>query len=141
MTYDEFQKLLLRHGSDPDKWPELEQPRAEKLLSRDSAARELLERFEDLDVTLLDALKVEPQGAALTGRILTRVAARNRGEDRRRAVFGPGILSAFGGVAALSVVLLGFLVGSLDFVWLDGAAGSDLSFLLLGETTEFMETL
>lgn len=141
MTYNKFEQMLLQYGTNPDRWPADDVSAAEGLLSSNPAARELLERMEQFDTDLTQAIDVAPEGAALTGRVLSRVAARNKDTDLRDWVFGSRIVTALSGAAAVSVMVLGFFAGSLDIAWLDGTTGNDLSLLLLGETQEYLEAL
>jgi len=137
MTLAEFENLLLVHGGNPDAWPDDTRAAARDLLDKNPEARQLLEQSRALDGVLRSALDVEHQGAALTGRILAGVARR----DRDALPVAPGLLAACGSIAAVSILALGFFVGTLDLAWFDGNVSSDLALLFVDEPQNLMDTL
>ena len=141
MTRSEFENFLLVHGSNIDQWPnELSTP-ARGRLENDPSAREFLRNLREIDDHIADALKVRTLGAALTGRVLTRVSERSGDGNPGEVPFRPGFVTAIGSTLAVTMLGLGFFIGSFDLAWLDGASASELSLLLFGETEYLMDTL
>ncbi len=93
-----------------------------------------------VDRQIDEALRVEPAGAALTGRILTNVRARAARPSILARIPRP-FLAAMGSVIATSIVGLGYVAGTLDFALFDLGAASDLSILLFEDAQNLLEIL
>mgnify|MGYP006921603687 CR=1 FL=1 len=137
MKKTEFEELLLLYGPDPGKWPDLLRDEATALMHSNVSARELIDRATDLEDMLMRSVRVEPEGAALIGRVLTSVAER----DGETSTVRPGLLSLLGGAAAVSFLTLGFIAGTFDLIWLDITGTADTALLFVGESQTLMDTL
>jgi hypothetical protein len=97
-------------------------------------------RPDRIDRQIDEALRVEPIGAALTGRILENVRARARRTSFFLRIPRP-LLAAMGSAIATSIVGLGYFAGTLDFALFDIGGTSDLSILLFEDAQSLLEIL
>ncbi|GAB4352826.1 MAG: hypothetical protein Kow0026_10620 [Oricola sp.] len=101
MNRDQFEKLLLIHGSDTGRWPGADRDAALALAARDSRAKAMLEAARRIDAAVVEASAVWPSGE-LAARILAAAAA-----DGERAAFDitpAGIAGFVAGSAGLAGV-------------------------------------
>lgn len=109
----EFERLLDVHGSELERWPELERRRAHALLERSEPARAALGTARRL-TAVLDALPTPEPSAALRARLMTLPAR----ESQRRS-FWPA-LPAFGPLLAWgTAAMLGLFIGRIGGSELD----------------------
>ena len=69
MRIEEYSDLLERQGADPERWTAPQRAAAEALLASSAEARGVLERAQQLDAMIADALRPEPVSPALESRL------------------------------------------------------------------------
>ena len=74
MTNEQFQIFLDRNGSDPERWPVVDRPAAERLLAGDIKARTILQAAQRLDAALAHHGRDAHDDGAATARVLARLS-------------------------------------------------------------------
>ncbi len=97
-------------------------------------------RPDRIDRQIDRALRVEPAGAALTGRILENVRTRASRNALLTRISRP-FLATIGSAIATSIAGLGYFAGTLDFSLFDIGGSSDLSILLFEDAQNLLEIL
>lgn len=145
MTLERFADLLDRHGPDLSAWPAPDRAAASALLSRDPAARELLETDKLLAGALAD-LPAERAGPALRQAVLSIPLAHPRSvalgpAARLRALLGQAWRPFAGGMAAAcSAALVGFVLGYAQLVSLPDLTGSRAADPASGDGLAYYDT-
>jgi hypothetical protein len=108
MTREELNEALLRFGADLERWPQPERDAARQLVRSDKAAAKMLSDFAAFEVTLAEAVRPAPFGAAEIGAVLSKLDSAEAGWRPTPkfwiASAGISALSFAAGVAVMLVV-------------------------------------
>lgn len=122
LTRTEFEQHLLLYGANFSRWPADAAVAAQMLVQNDPAAQRLLREARDLDADIHGAVRAEPIGAALAGRILARVHGPH---THTRAAWGGLQAWRWAAVSlALAISVAGFGAGFTDDATLEAANDS-----------------
>jgi hypothetical protein len=139
MKREDFDRRVLAYGSDLRRWPQRARRSAHEAIGRDATVSEIYQRALREDALMREALQVETQGAALTGRILASVEARAAASGWHHPLVKWWIGLASVGAAAMFA--LGVFAGNFDTGLVDLVSGNNSLVVLIDGTGELQELL